>query len=127
MAFGDPTVIQSGIPDIGSVESDRQDSDSGATPKGAAYLADHPAVVKQGYGVSTAELASFVESFGDYARSRVTGVGYELYDMGGRRVFEDMTFDELVIALVEELADGQNYLAMLAVKALSMIGAVPNE
>lgn len=124
MAFGADHAGESGVLDLSTLKTDGNDSDSGTTT-GPEYLSDHPAVVKNGLGVSTEELASFVEAFGDYSRSRILGTGKDSYDEGGRQAFEDMSFNELVTALAEELADAQNYLAILAVRVLGLYGAVP--
>jgi len=127
MAFGDPTVIESGVPGSEPEQGAKPDPVATTPAPPAAYLAEHAAVRKQGYGVSTTELASFVEVFADYAKSRVEGTGHAEYESAGTQKFESMSFDTLVYELVDELADAQNYITMLSAKALSLLGAMGNE
>lgn len=82
-------------------------------------LREHDAVRRHGKGVTSEELASFVEVLADLGQSRIKGTGAEQYGQGGKQKFESMTHDELVTGLIEELSDAQNYLAMIAIKALA--------
>lgn len=93
-------------------------SDPGYKPE-PDPLAEHAAVTGHGYGVSSDDLASFVESFASFCQSRIKGTGKEQYDLGNRQAFEDMTEDEMVTGLIEEIADGFNYMAMGLIKVLS--------
>ncbi len=122
MGFGANGPIEPGVVDLSTLTS-RRDSDSEtATGKGASYLAGHPAVVLHGTGISSADLASFAEAFADYSRSRVLGIGAAQYDDGKGQAFEGYSFNDVVLELVDEIADAHNYLTMLAVKALTVYG-----
>ena len=90
--------------------------------KGAEYLAAHPAVMLHGAGVTTEDLASYHEAFADYCRSRVKGVGAAQYDDGKGQKFEQLTFNDVLGELVDEIADAQNYLTMLSIKVLTAYG-----
>ena len=95
-----------------------------ATPNQTSrHLATHPAVLKHGEGMSSQELGMFIEAFAAYTRHRVITVGAAEYAEGESQRFESMSFDELVLELVDELADAVNYNIMLAIKALSLLGA----
>ncbi len=89
-------------------------------PIEAQLLAQHPAVLRHGAGMTSTDLASFIESISDFAKSRVLDIGAQQYAApeGGQR-FEDQAPEELVQAFVEEIADAINYLAMLAIKVLA--------
>lgn len=87
-------------------------------------LAEHNAVVFHGAGVTTGQLASFIECFGSYAQSRVTGTGRDQY-VEGHGLFEQQKFEgqnlaELIDGALEELADLVNYSSMAAIKLLSV-------
>lgn len=115
MAFGDPSVMQE------KVQPER------LPYVGASYLSDHAAIAKQGAGVTPGELASFTESFGDYARTRIMGTGASEYSDTAGQKYETMTFNELLIELADELADVSNYSAMLATKVLALWGALDEQ
>lgn len=122
MGFGSGTPDTAGVVDLSTL-TPRRDSDSEATPgKGASYLAGHPAVVLHGAGISSADLASFAEAFAAYSRSRVLGIGAAQYDDGKGQKFEQFSFNDVVLELIDEIADAHNYLTMLAVKALTVYG-----
>ena len=84
-------------------------------------LLNHPAVVKHGQGMTSADLASFVEALGSMAQSRIKGIGHEQYAQATRQQFEDMTPAQVGEYLLEEVADGFNYLSMIAIKALAAV------
>lgn len=122
MGFGANGPIESGVVDLSSLK-DRRNSDSETPPgKGASYLAGHPAVVLHGKGSSTDDFASFAESFADYSRSRIRGIGAAQYDNGKGQKYEDFDFNDVAVELLDELADAQNYIAILAVKTLAILG-----
>lgn len=87
-------------------------------------LKDHPAVTKHGEGVTSDELASYVECFSSFGQSRIRGVGAEQYTEGLKQKFEGMSVRELAQGLLEELSDGQNYLAMISIKVLAALDAL---
>lgn len=122
MGFGANGPIEPGVVDLSTL-TPRRDSDS-ETPsgKGASYLAGHPAVVLHGTGISSTDLASFAEAFAYYSRSRVLGIGAAQYDDGKGQAFEGYSFNDVVLELIDEIADAHNYLTMLAVKALTVYG-----
>lgn len=105
--------------------SDGESQQSPVHRGSAQALAEHPAVTRMGEGVTTAELVDFVASFSKLAQGRILGAGAEQYEIGGRQeVFEGLSFNELLLELVEELLDVNNYCAMLAAKVMSVWGAV---
>lgn len=124
MAFGDPAVIEPGVPDLGNLKADRQDTDSGTASKNAAYLARHDAVRLHGDGMTSDDLHSFAEAFADYSRSRILNVGAEQYADEDGQKFESMTYNQIILELVDEIADAQNYLTMLGIKVLTLHGAL---
>jgi len=79
-------------------------------------LVDHPAVTGYGHGVSTEELASFVEVLASRASSRVRGVGAEQYGQGSLQKFETLTAAEITTELLDELADVVAYASMIAIR-----------
>ena len=88
----------------------------------AEYLADHVAVTKWRTGAVTApELASFVEAFNDYAKSRVQGIGASQYTRadGGQKI-QDHSPTRTASELLDELADAQVYLAKIAIDVLQI-------
>ncbi len=87
---------------------------------GASHLLDHPAVRKHGKGMTTEDFASFTEALADYSTVRVRGVGAAQYSGTEGQKFEQLTFEDTVLELVDELADVQNYAAMLAIKLLAL-------
>ena len=89
-------------------------------------LIEHPAVVKHGQGVSSAELASFTECLASFAQSRIKGIGHDQYDTAGGQEFEYR--DEAATAeyMMEELADVMSYAAMAAIKVLAAMRRVMN-
>lgn len=124
MGFGANGPIEPGVVDLSTLTAER-DSDSETPPgKGASYLAGHPAVLMQlhGGGASSEDYASFAEAFADYARSRIRGIGAAQYDNGKGQKYESLDFEDVVVELLDELADVQNYLATLAIKVLTITG-----
>lgn len=90
----------------------------------AANLNMSDAVLMHGDGTTTEVLDEFVGLWADYCRGRIRGNGAEQYaDINGQ-AYERMTIDRLINELVDELADVSNYAAMLAVKIMSMKGAL---
>lgn len=84
---------------------------------------NHPAVLKHGKGLSSADLASFVEAMSSLSQSRIKGIGADQYEDGGSQQFEGMSEQELIEYFLEEMADGINYLAMLSIKVLAVMRA----
>lgn len=84
-------------------------------------LLDHPAVIKHGQGVSSLELQDFVDQMAEIAQARILTVGHEQYGQGKVQKFETMSGRELGEGLIEEIADVYNYIAMMAIKYLSLI------
>ena len=101
-----------------------QPIDRAAHRGSARYLHDHPAVTRHGHGVPTGDLTSYIESFADYANSRVRTVGAEQYAQGRVQKFETFDIPRTVDELVDELADGVVYVAMLAIKVQAAMGRV---
>lgn len=122
MATGSGASGEAGI--SGAVGEQAGRPGPGARATSPKYLATHPAVERFGYGVSTGDLASFAEAFTDYCRGRITGTGAEQYERDGSQKFESMSFNELLLELVDELADVQNYAVMLSVRVLSLMDAL---
>lgn len=92
-------------------------------------LLAHPAVTGHGIGVSSADLASLHDVLMDEGHRRFRGAGKDQYEsvITGNRAsqkFEDMSMDELVQALIEEIVDVQNYMTMITVKALAALRLV---
>jgi len=86
----------------------------------AALLATHPAVTTYLRGVHPEHLASFQTALARAARNRLTGIGAQQYTLpDGRQKFEEMDGDDLTQAMLEEVLDIQNYLAMLAIRLLA--------
>lgn len=79
-------------------------------------LLSHEAVLRHGIGITSEQLADFVDVMCMLASERVLGVGAEQYDEGGRQKFEDMSEPELRQELIEELLDVVVYASMLALK-----------
>jgi len=52
----------------------------------------------------------------------VLGIGAAQYDDGKGQKFEQFSFNDVVLELIDEIADAHNYLTMLAVKALTVYG-----
>lgn len=84
-------------------------------------LLDHPAVVNHGNGVSTDDLASFIEALASQAQYRVKNTGHDQYSEGDGQQFERMTPIQLAEWMLEEAADVVNYQAMSAIKILAMV------
>ena len=122
MGFGANGPIEPGVVDLSTLKGAGNSDSETATGKGASYLAGHPAVVLHGTGISSTDLASFAEAFADYSRSRVLGIGAAQYDDGKGQKFEQFSFNDVVLELIDEIADAHNYLTMLAVKALTVYG-----
>ncbi len=123
MADSDTAPAQSGVGGSG----DRPGGGHGDY-QGASHLVDHVAVAKpDGKGLLTSDLASFQEAFADYANSRMKGTGgLEYADAEGQRSLSYPP-QRLALELVDELADSVNYLSMLAVKVLALVGEVDGE
>lgn len=118
MGFGADHANESGVLDLSQLKTDADDN-----YQGASHLVNHPAVIKHGAGTTSEELASYIEAFADYSKSRIMGAGKDSYEKDGRQGFEDMPFDRLVLELVDEIADAQNYLALMSIKIMGMVGA----
>lgn len=89
-----------------------------------SYMDDlyaHPAVRKHGQGMTSEDLASFVEVLGSLAQSRVKGIGHEQYSMPDRQKFEDLSPEALAEYALEEYADAVSYAAMGAIKMLALL------
>lgn len=67
-------------------------------------------------GMTSAQLAAYVDRFTRAACARVLGVGHEQYDQGDGQRFESMPLDELLAWTLEELQDVAVYAAMLGVR-----------
>ncbi len=123
MADSDTAPAQSGVGDSG----DRPGGGHGDY-QGASHLTDHVAVTKpDGKGLLTSDLASFQEAFAEYANSRMKGTGGREYADGGGQRSLSYPPQRLALELVDELADSVNYLSMLAVKVLALVGEVDGE
>lgn len=93
-----------------------------------APLADHPAVLNyRDPGVSTNDLASFIESFASLRVSRVKQIGAQQYELGIGQKFETYSVQDTVKELVEELADASNYIDFLAIKLLSIVAELQSK
>lgn len=79
-------------------------------------LLHHAAVRNHGSGISSPELADFVDLACMLAVDRVLGVGAEQYDDGKGQRFERLTEDELKRELIEELLDVVVYACMIGIK-----------
>lgn len=79
-------------------------------------LLHHAAVKNHGSGISSPELADFVDLMCILAQERIVGVGADQYDTGRGQKFEQLSEEQLRRELIEELIDVINYAAMLAVK-----------
>lgn len=79
-------------------------------------LLHHAAVRNHGSGITSPELADFVDVMSILAMDRITGVGADQYDSGAGQKFEQLPEEQLRRELIEELLDVMNYAAMLAVK-----------
>lgn len=64
------------------------------------------------YGLSVDEFAEAQESFTEYARSRVY-VGSQDYDLGESQRMENLSVNNVITELREEIADAVNYLVGL--------------
>lgn len=80
-----------------------------------------PAVSAYQKGVSTDDLAAFLEAFSSMARSRVAGAGAQEYAQGPLQVFETKDTGDLAQDVLEELADAQNYIAMMGLRLLALL------
>lgn len=67
-------------------------------------------------GMTSEQLAAYVEDFIDACTSRVTGVGDEQYSEGGTQKFESMGLDDLLTWAREEVQDLAVYAAMLDIR-----------
>jgi len=90
-------------------------------------LLDHPAVKNHGQGVSTDDLASFIEALGSQAQYRIRNTGHDQYAEGEGQQFERMTPVQLAEWMLEEAADVINYQAMSAIKVLAVVRAMKGE
>lgn len=94
----------------------------------ATPLADHPAVLNyRKPGISTDDLASFIESFASLRVSRVKQIGASQYELGVGQKFETFSVQDTVKELVEELADASNYIDFLAIKLLSIVSELESK
>ncbi len=84
-------------------------------------LADHAAVLNyRKPGISTDDLASFIESFASLRVSRVKQIGASQYELSVGQKFEAFTTSDIIRELIEELADASNYIDFLAIKLLNI-------
>lgn len=84
----------------------------------------------QPYGMTSQQLADYVQQFITAAQSRVTGVGHDQYGRSGpdgkpRQLFEDMTPGQILRMAREEAQDLAVYAAMLDIR-LARIGEALN-
>lgn len=80
-----------------------------------------------GEGISGPDFVSFIETFGDYVRTRVEGVGQRQYFDGVKQRFELFSASELIDETLDELADVVAYSNMLAVKLLALKAKVATD
>ena len=80
-------------------------------------LMNHPAVTNYGAGVSSTELADFVQLVSSTAVDRVLDQGHSEYG-GEIQQFELKDHASFAQDIVEELADAINYLAMALARSL---------
>ena len=78
------------------------------------------AVKHHGSGVTSAELAGFIDLMSMFAADRVEGVGNDQYSSSSGQRFEAMSEEELRHELVEELLDVINYVCMIAIKVVDL-------
>jgi len=79
------------------------------------------------FGISSYELAQYVRDFARWCAQRVEGPGMVEYDRGSHQKFEVMSTQELVQGLQEELADAQNYIAMISLLIGRLAKSLPKE
>ena len=79
------------------------------------------------YGITSYELAQYVRDFARWCAQRVEGDGMVQYDRGTHQKFEEMKLQELVQGLQEELADAQNYIAMISLLIGRLAKSLPKE
>ena len=89
-------------------------------------LAEHPAVTEHGRGITTIDLAEFVDVIGQAAASRIAGVGAEQYEGedGQPQKFETNSLEQTVNELLDEITDVYAYTALIAIKILSLLNKV---
>lgn len=68
------------------------------------------------FGMSSQGLADHVDEFVGRATDRVLGDGKSQYSFGTHQKFEVMEFDDLLVALQEELEDSAVYASMLDIR-----------
>lgn len=83
-------------------------------------LGDHLAVLTYGRGVSTADLASFIDCVADEASRRIKTTGHEQYGQKPLQKFETLTLDELIDEATAEIADFFAYGAMALIRLLAL-------
>ncbi len=79
------------------------------------------------YGITTYELSQYVRDFARWCAQRVEGVGMAEYDRVTHQKFEEMSIQQLVQGLQEELADAQNYIAMISLLIGRLAKSLPKE
>jgi hypothetical protein len=85
------------------------------------------------FGMSSDDLAEYVEGFIKDCVSRIKGAGNDQYSFEGYQKFEIMDLDDLFEYIEEELRDIPNYLAMLFIRirrvreALKAVDIIPEE
>lgn len=100
----------------------RQSNGNGDNKTPSYPLIDHPAVTTyRSPGVSTDDLASFVESFASLRQSRIRQVGAQQYSLATGQKFETFSATQTIKELLEELADASNYIDFLSIKMLSIL------
>lgn len=67
-------------------------------------------------GLTSWDLADYVNRFAGYATTRILGIGAHQYDLAGRQKFEGKDLEDICDELLDELADVVNYAAMIALK-----------
>lgn len=93
-------------------------------PKVVIYVtADYLALIESGnqvdplkIGMTSDDLAEYVDQFIREAQARVRGVGDEQYSEGTHQKFEAMSLDELLAWAQEEVQDVAVYSAMLDIR-----------
>jgi hypothetical protein len=68
------------------------------------------------FGMSSEDLAEFVEVFVNDCKDRIKGAGNEQYSEDGYQKFEIMDLDDLFEYIEEEIRDIPNYCAMLFIR-----------
>lgn len=93
------------------------DLEKGITIKVPEYQAGSDLYDKiKGFGMSTRDLAEFVQEFNHECQARISGVGDKQYSQDGFQKFEAMELDDLLEYAEEEVLDIPNYCAMLFIR-----------